>query len=139
MTTASVEHLDLERTWRRLEEAYERHTELLADLSTSDGTADDAADVARRDRVIAGSRETLTDIALAIQAMVEGRYGLCRACSSQIDPEFLTACPHAAYCMQCAEPGGHADSDVRPLVRPRHRGRARATRRASLRVLRPAS
>jgi RNA polymerase-binding transcription factor DksA len=80
-----------------LEDNYERHTQFLADISSRDMKSDLL--VSR----ILSSRQALTEIARALQAIVDGRYGLCDGCARQIPKARLEHMPHAAYCAPCDE------------------------------------
>lgn len=54
-----------------------------------------------RDLLIAGARQALTDIELALARMREGRYGRCRDCGSTIPLAVLTAVPTSTSCLDC--------------------------------------
>jgi DnaK suppressor protein len=139
VTTACFEHVDLDSMWRRLEEDYERHTQLLADARTSEAQSDTDQLIVQQQ--ITSSRQALTDIATAIQAIVDGRYGVCARCADWIAAERLEARPQAAFCVSCAERVDKQLAPVRPqpAVNPRLAGRALATRAASRPALRRAS
>jgi DnaK suppressor protein len=139
VTTACVEHVDLDYMCRRLEEDYERHTKFLADVGVSGSDAD--TDQLIVQQLITNSRQALTDIATAIQAIVDGSYGLCGHCGQRIARERLEVRPQAAYCVDCEERVSErpAPEPLQPPVNPRRAGRAPATRAASRRGLRHAS
>jgi RNA polymerase-binding transcription factor DksA len=139
VTTAGFEHVDLDSMWRRLEEDYERHTQLLANARTSAAQSD--TDQLIGQQLIARSRQALADIATAIQAIVDGRYGVCGRCAGWIAVERLEARPQAVYCVPCAARVDESLATARPLpaINPRLAGRALATRAASRPALRRAS
>jgi RNA polymerase-binding transcription factor DksA len=102
--TVGSERVELTDISRRLEEDYERHTRLLSSLITQVVEAGDEQFIV--EKVIAGSRKALADIARATRAIAEGRYGVCGGCAGQIPTERLRAIPHTAYCASCVEHPG---------------------------------
>jgi DnaK suppressor protein len=98
MTTISDPSADIDLLRRRLEQEYERHTRQLTDLSTG---SSDGSDPWPKAELISGSRQMLADIARALRAMAEDRYGLCIACGDGIPVQRLQVRPQAAYCVPC--------------------------------------
>jgi DnaK suppressor protein len=67
---------------------------------TTDGDAARALDEVR-DLVVAGARQALADIELALARMDAGDYGRCRACDAGIPLAVLTAIPTTSLCRSC--------------------------------------
>jgi RNA polymerase-binding transcription factor DksA len=64
------------------------------------------ADAARaldevRAAVVAGARQALADIELALRRMNSGNYGRCRLCNAGIPHAVLTAIPKTTLCLAC--------------------------------------
>jgi DnaK suppressor protein len=97
MTTITDRGLDIDVLRGRLEHDYEWHTQQLTHLSTMSDNADPWLNA----ELINGSRQVLADIARALQAMAEDRYGVCVACWHDIAVERLRARPEARYCVLC--------------------------------------
>jgi RNA polymerase-binding transcription factor DksA len=51
--------------------------------------------------VVAGARQALADIELALARIDEGNYGRCRACNAGIPLPILTAIPTTTLCQTC--------------------------------------
>jgi DnaK suppressor protein len=98
MTTISDQSVDIYVLRRRMEQEYERHTRQLLDLSTG---SDDNPDPWLKAELINGSRRVLADLAGALQAMAEDRYGICLACGDGIPFERLRVRPEARFCVPC--------------------------------------
>ncbi len=47
--------------------------------------------------------QTIRDLALAIERIEEGSYGLCEVCGEDIAPGRLEAIPEATRCVNCAD------------------------------------
>jgi RNA polymerase-binding transcription factor DksA len=99
--TASAERAELEGISQRLEADYERHSRLLSKVIPQ--VVEAGEDRFILEKVIARSRQALTDIARATRAIAHGRYGVCAGCGAQIPMERLRAIPHTAYCTSCVE------------------------------------
>jgi DnaK suppressor protein len=98
MTIHSDHRVDFDVLRRRLEQEYERHARQLTDLSS---TRDDDSDRWLKAELIDGSSRVLADIAGALRAMAEDRYGICVACGEGIPGERLRLRPEARYCVPC--------------------------------------
>jgi len=68
------------------------------------GDAYNQKQVARQNHI--HSRETLVDIALAIQRIAEGNYGICVVCGKEINEDRLIALPYASTCVTCRKEKG---------------------------------
>jgi DnaK suppressor protein len=53
--------------------------------------------------VVAGARQALTDIELALVRMRTGRYGYCRSCGARIPLVVLRAIPRTTLCLACQQ------------------------------------
>jgi DnaK suppressor protein len=81
----------------KLEQEYERHTEVLARLMARSRRRT-ALDV---EAVRAEVRLALADVAQALRRMAEGSYGSCELCQADIDLEHLEAQPATRFCRAC--------------------------------------
>jgi DnaK suppressor protein len=55
--------------------------------------------------VVAGARQALADIELALVRMRTGRYGYCRSCGARIPLVLLRAIPRTTLCLACQQHG----------------------------------
>ena len=98
MTMISREKVDLDVTRRRLEGEYERHIQQLNELG---GSSRNNSDALLNVELSNALRRALFDIAMALHAIAEGRYGVCGACQRAISAERLRLRPQAKYCLPC--------------------------------------
>jgi DnaK suppressor protein len=91
--------LDIERLRDEL------HAEIEPASATDDDSADVAADVYERGKVLSliQSLETkLHSLDEAISRASKGMYGICQMCGEEIAPERLAVMPETTYCVRCA-------------------------------------
>lgn len=85
-----VEHLDLQTA---------RLTQLTADTG-------DPLEAHTRAAMTANVRQSLDQVAGALDRIAQGRYGNCDRCGAQIPRERLRAVPHARCCVPCQQRHG---------------------------------
>ena len=91
--------LDIERLRDEL------HAEIEPASATDDDSADVAADIYERGKVISliqSMEAKLHSLDEAISRATKGVYGICQMCGEQIAPERLTVMPETTYCVRCA-------------------------------------
>lgn len=59
--------------------------------------------VSMRQALVRESEAELAMVERAIQAIADGRYGVCRRCGEEIASARLRARPHAVFCVSCSE------------------------------------
>jgi RNA polymerase-binding transcription factor DksA len=62
--------------------------------------------------VVAGARQALADIELALTRMNDGTYGRCRFCEADIPSTVLTAIPATTSCLACQPRPNPATSNL---------------------------
>ncbi len=91
--------LDIERLRDEL------HAEIEPASATDDDSADVAADIYERGKVISliqSMEAKLHSLDEAISRATKGVYGICQMCGEQIAPERLAVMPETTYCVRCA-------------------------------------
>jgi RNA polymerase-binding transcription factor DksA len=75
--------------------------ERLVDNAASDTEANEASVHDRVEAIISEINQQITDIDLALSAIGNGTYGICRICGRAIGPERLQVIPSATICISC--------------------------------------
>jgi DnaK suppressor protein len=91
--------LDIERLRDEL------HAEIEPASATDDDSADVAADIYERGKVISliqSMEAKLHSLDEAISRATKGVYGICQMCGEEIAPERLAVMPETTYCVRCA-------------------------------------
>jgi len=91
--------LDIERLREEL------HAEIEPASATDDDSADVAADIYERGKVLSliqSLEAKLHSLDEAIARASKGIYGICQMCGEEIAPERLAVMPETIYCVRCA-------------------------------------
>jgi DnaK suppressor protein len=91
--------LDIERLRDEL------HAEIEPASATDDDSADVAADIYERGKVLSliqSMESKLHSLDDAIARASKGMYGICQMCGEEIAPERLAVMPETTYCVRCA-------------------------------------
>ena len=106
--TASVGTTSIDQTWLRelrIRLAHE-HAEQTARLTELTADTGDPGEAHTQAALLVAARQSIEQLAGALQRIDEGRYGVCDNCAGVIPPERLEVIPHARRCVPCQQKHG---------------------------------
>jgi len=101
--TTSIDQTWLRDLRARLAHEHAEQTARLTELTADTG---DPGEAHTQAALLAAARQSIEQLAGALQRIDDGRYGTCDSCAGVIPPERLEVIPHARRCVPCQQKHG---------------------------------